>query len=342
MATPNQVFKDYYAVLGVDKTASQEEIKKAYRKLARQLHPDLNSDDPKAEEKFKELNEANEVLSDEETRRKYDQYGQYWKQVQEGRPPQGYAGAGTQSGFDENDFSNYGGFDDFINELLNRYRQGDRRGQRAYRYNTTTGNPNVDSEFDPQYYANYRGYSPHPDTEAAFVLTMAEAFEGTLKELQLEGEEPFKVRIPAGAKPGSRIRIKGKGRSNPMTGERGDLYLNIDIAPHPFFQLDKDLNLNCRVKVAPDEAVLGTVINVPTPDGLVKLKVPTGINSGQTLRLRQKGWKLPDSKRTDQLVKIEIATPKGDELSPEERANYEAIRAKRTFNPHADLEQITL
>lgn len=113
-------------MLGVDKTASQEDIKKAYRKLARKLHPDLNSDDPKAEEKFKELNEANEVLSDEETRRKYDQYGQYWKHVQEGRPPQGYPGAGGQSGFDESDFSNYGGFEDFINKLLNRYQQGDR------------------------------------------------------------------------------------------------------------------------------------------------------------------------------------------------------------------------
>lgn len=134
MAT-TQGFKDYYAVLGVDKTDSKDEIKKAYRKLARKLHPDLNPDDATAEEKFKELNEAYEVISDEENRRKYDRYGQYWKQAQEGRASEGYPGGypegypGTATGFEESEFSGYGGFDDFINELLHRYAQGDRRGQ---------------------------------------------------------------------------------------------------------------------------------------------------------------------------------------------------------------------
>ncbi|MEG3439374.1 DnaJ C-terminal domain-containing protein [Pannus brasiliensis CCIBt3594] len=334
-------FTDYYAVLGVDKNASQDDIKKAYRKLARQLHPDLNPDDPTAEEKFKELNEAHEVLSDEENRRKYDRYGQYWRQVQEGREPAGYPGAGAGAGFDESEFGGYGGFQDFIDELLHRYGQGDRTGRRTYRYTTATGEPDVESDFDG-YRSSYREYHPQPDTEAAFVLTMAEAFEGTMKELQLEGEEPFKVRIPAGAKPGSRIRIKGKGRSNPMTGKRGDLYLNIDIAPHPFFSFDEDLNLTAGIKLAPDEAVLGTEINVPTPDGPVKLKVPAGIDSGRTLRLRGKGWKLPKGERTDLLVKIEIVTPKSQELTTAEREAYETIRANRTFNPHADLERITL
>jgi curved DNA-binding protein len=283
------------------------------------------------------LNEAYEVLSDQENRRKYDQYGQYWKQVQAG----GASGAG-EPGADAADFGRYGGFDDFINELLNRYGQGDRSGRRAYRYYTTQGAPDAAGDFDPGYRSVYHSYAPHPDTEAAFVLTMAEAFNGVLKELQLEGEAPFKVRIPAGAKPGSRIKIKGKGRTNPMTGERGDLYITIDIAPHPFFQLDTDLNLTCEVSLAPDEAVLGTELQVPTPDGLVNLKVPAGINTGQTLRLRQKGWKTPKGNRTDQLVKRKIVTPPRQQLSDLERTSYETIRDHRTFNPHADLETLVL
>lgn len=338
MAT-TQGFKDYYAVLGVDKTASPDEIKKAYRKLARKLHPDLNPDDPTAEEKFKELNEAHEVLSDEENRRKYDRYGQYWKQAQEGYPP-GDSGPTAAPEYDASEFGNYGGFDDFINELLNRYSQGDRQGRRAYRYTTTTGAPDADSDYSQDYWS--QGYRPIPDTEAAFVLTMAEAFQGVTKELQLEGEEPFKVRIPAGAKPGSRIRVKGKGRTDRRTGKRGDLYLNIDIAPHPFFKFDDDLNLTADLNLAPDEAVLGTELDFPTPDSPVKLKVPAGVDSGQTLRLRQKGWKAPKGERTDLLVKIKIVTPKRSDLSEVEQTSYETIRANRSFNPHAELEHITL
>ncbi len=336
-------FKDYYTVLGIDKTASQDEIKKAYRKLARQLHPDLNPDDATAEEKFKALNEAYEVLSDEANRQKYDQYGQYWKQAQAGGAPAGSSGTtSTGAGFDQSDFGRYGSFDDFINELLNRYGQGDRGGKRSYRYSTTQGAPDGTGDFDPGYQSVYHSYAPHPDTEAAMVLTMSEAFNGVQKELQMEGEKPFKVRIPAGAKPGSRIRIKGKGRTNPMTGEQGDLYVTIDISPHAFFKLEADLNLSCEISLAPDEAVLGTELQVPTPDGLVNLKVPAGINSGQTLRLRQKGWKTPKGNRTDQLVKIKIVTPPSQALSDIERTSYETIRSQRTFKPHAQLENIVL
>ncbi|MBR8831223.1 MAG: Curved DNA-binding protein [Chroococcopsis gigantea SAG 12.99] len=333
-------FKDYYAVLGVDKTATQDQIKKAYRKLARKLHPDLNPDDPTAEGKFKELNEANEVLSDEENRQKYDRYGQYWKQAQEGRETQSYSS--SPQGSEETEFSNYGGFQDFIDELLNQYARGEGQGKSSYGYNTSYGSPDIETDFDRGYRRSYRDYAAHPDTEAAFVLTMNEAFNGVTKELQLSGEEPFKVRIPAGAKSGSRIRVKGSGKTNPMTGQKGDLYLNIDIAPHPFFKLEEDSNLTCEIKLAPDEAVLGTEIDVPTPDGPVKLKIPAGVNSGQTLRLRQKGWKLPKSDRTDLLVKIKIVTPTSQELSASERASYEEIRSHRTFNPRADLENMTL
>ncbi|MBE9143446.1 DnaJ C-terminal domain-containing protein [Planktothrix mougeotii] len=333
-----QDFKDYYVILGVDKTADQDAIKKAYRKLARQYHPDLNPNDKKAEERFKEINEAYEVLSNEENRKKYDQYGQYWKYAQEGMPPTG-TGA-TQ--YEDTDFGQYGDFNDFINELLNRYGQGDRQGRRAYRYYTSDGYPEETDEFDPGYRSPYHSYAPQPDVEAAIVLTLAEAFEGVVKQLQLEGEPSFKVRVPPGAKPGSRIRIKGKGRMNPFTKEHGDLYVTIDLAPHPFFKLDDQTNITCEINLAPDEAVLGTDLQVPTPDGLVTMKIPPGVKSGQVLRLRGKGWKLLKGERTDQLVKLMIVAPKENDLSEIERTSYETIRAHRTFNPHANLENITL
>lgn len=332
MATTTD-FKDYYQILGVDKTASADDIKKAYRKLARQYHPDLNPDNKAAEETFKTINEAYEVLSDPENRQKYDQYGQYWKHAQEGAPP-------PRPTEQEQEFSQYGDFNDFIDELLGRYGRGDRRGRRVYRY-TTTDQAGDTADFDDAYRSVYHSYAPHPDTEAAIVLTMAEAFHGVVKQLQLEGEPPFNVRIPAGSKPNSRIRIKGKGRMNPFTNEPGDLYLNIEIAPHPFFKFDGD-NITCEVKIAPDEAVLGATLQVPTPDGPVNMRVPSGVSSGQVLRLRGKGWKRPNGHRTDQFVTLNIVAPPAKELSETERESYETIRANRRFNPHADLEKVTL
>ena len=148
------------------------------------------------------------------------------------------------------------------------------------------------------------------------------------------------MRIPAGAKPGSRIRIKGKGRSSSYTpGQRGDLYLSVAIAPHAFFQFEGD-NLVCEVAIAPDEAVLGAQIEVPTPDGTVTVNVPAGIRSGQSLRLKSKGWRSPKGDRTDQMVRIVIATPK--EISAIEREYYEKIRANRSFNPRSNLKDIRL
>ncbi len=332
-----QDFKDYYALLGIDKSASQAEIKKAYRKLARKHHPDLNPDDKQAENRFKDINEAYEVLSDEENRKKYDQYGQYWKYAQEGTPP-----PGTHVPQEEAEFGQYSDFNDFINELLHRYGQGDRQGRRVYRYYTSDGYPEETDEFDEGYRSPFHSYAPHPDTEAAIVLTMAEAFQGVVKQLHLEGEKPFKVRVPTGAKPGSRIKIKGKGRMNPFTKEHGDLYVTIDIAPHPFFKLDDNTNITCEINLAPDEAVLGTELQVPTPDGSVTMRIPFGVKSGQVLRLRGKGWKLPKGQRTDQLVKLTIVAPKENDLSEIERTSYETIRNHRTFNPHANLEDITL
>lgn len=321
-------FKDYYTILGVSKTATPEEIKRAYRKLARKHHPDVNPGNPEAEDKFKDLNEANEVLSNPETRSKYDQFGQHWKQAGAGgAPPR--ASSTNAGGFDfdpSTNFDEYSNFDDFLKDLLGR--GGQSRSRRTY-----SGTSNQADDF-----AGFRTQAPAADTEAAIALSFSEAFHGVQKRLQLD-DETLNVRIPPGAKSGSRIRIKGKGRVSPFSQQRGDLYLTIELFPHSFFKFSGD-NLTCEVPIRPDEAVLGTKMQVPTPDGSVTMTVPKGVNSGQSLRLRGKGWILPKGDRTDLIVKLLIVSPK--ELSEIEQECYEKIKASSSFNPRSAIEEVTL
>jgi curved DNA-binding protein len=326
MATTD--FKDYYAILGVSKTATPEEIKQAFRKLARKFHPDVNPGNNQAEAKFKEVNEAYEVLSDPDKRKKYDQYGQYWKQVGEG-VPQGGSGV-DMSGYD---FSQYGSFNDFLNELFGG--AGPRSRSQSYSYRTSTGRQT--SGFGDAGFSDPGG-GTNQDQEATLALSLSDAFAGVQKRLTWE-QEVINVRIPAGAKSGTRLRLRGKGRLNPMTQQRGDLYLKVELQPHAFFQLEGD-NLVCEVPITPDEAVLGATIDVPTPDGNVSVKLPAGVRSGQSLRLRGKGWILSKGGRGDQFVKVAITSPK--ELSPQEREYYEKIRAIRTYNPRSYLQQVKL
>ncbi|MEH2451548.1 DnaJ C-terminal domain-containing protein [Nostoc sp.] len=333
-------FKDYYAILGVSKTASQEEIKQAFRKLARKYHPDVNPNNKQAEARFKEVSEAYEVVSDTDKRKKYDQFGQYWKQAGEGFPSGGVGP--DMGGFD---FSQYGNFDEFINELLGRFGGATPRGGRQsysqnyqnYSYRTSTGASSGFNGFN-DYGFQDAGAGTSQDTEAVISLTFAEAFNGVQKRFSL-GNETIDVRIPSGAKPGTRLRVRGKGQINPMTQQRGDLYLKVELQPHSFFQMEGD-NLVCEVAITPDEATLGASIDVPTPDGSVNVKLPAGVRSGQSLRLRGKGWPLAKSGRGDQLVKVAIAPPK--DLSQQEREYYEKIRAIRTYNPRSHLQQVKL
>lgn len=333
MATTD--FKDYYAILGLNKTASADELKKAYRKLARKYHPDMNPGNREAEANFKEVNEAYEVLSDPEKRKKYDQFGQYWKQA--GTTGGWPGGPGVDmAGFD---FSQYANFDEFINSLLGRAGgpnpNTSRNGRWNYSYRTPTGGPTGFSGFEDMGGFDNRTPAGSLDTEASITLSLSDAFRGTQK--RVGGGE---VAIPAGVKSGSRIRIKGQGQVDRYTQQRGDLYLKVEIQPHPFFQFDGD-NLVCEVPIAPDEAVLGAAIEVPTPDGPVTVNVPAGIRSGQSLRLRGKGWPQPKGgERTDLLVKITIFPPK--ELSAIERECYEKIKANRSFNPRSHLKQVQL
>ncbi len=326
---PAADFKDYYQILGIDKKASESDIKKAFRKLARQYHPDLNPNDKKAEAKFKEINEAHEVLSDADKRKKYDQFGQYWQQMDGGFP-----GGGAPDGMNA-DFGEYGSFEDFINQLLGRFGGpapggGGPGGSRSYSY--STGNPGFGAFND---IAGFGGQSSGvmADAEAEITLSFQEALNGVEKRLMLSTQETISVKIPAGAKAGSRIRVKGKGNFNQTRQTRGDLYLRVKLQPHPFFKFEGE-QLMCELPIAPDEAVLGAKIEVPIPGGAVQMNIPAGIKSGQSLRLRGQGWPVKGVKG-DLLVKIQIVPPK--ELSQIERDCYEKIAANRSFNPREKL-----
>ncbi|MDX2098647.1 MAG: J domain-containing protein [Leptolyngbyaceae cyanobacterium bins.59] len=338
-------FKDYYAILGVSKTASSDDIKKAYRKLARQYHPDVNQNNRAAEARFKEVNEAYEVLSDADKRRKYDQFGQYWRQAGQagaGWSPTGAGGPGVD--FDNLEFGQYGSFEDFIDALLGRFNTpgGAPGGPRSYTSRPGAG-PGTGRAPGNSGFSDYSGFDgaasgANTDREAPLTLTLSEAFQGVSKRLNL-GSEMIDVRIPAGAKTGTKIRVRGKGQVNPYNQQRGDLYLIVELQPHAFFQFDGD-NLVCELPIAPDEAVLGTQIDVPTPDGFVKVNIPAGIRSGQSLRLRGKGWPNPKGGRSDQMVKIVIVPPK--DPSAAEKELYEKIRVARTFDPRSNLQQVKI
>ncbi|MGF1590313.1 MAG: DnaJ C-terminal domain-containing protein [Pleurocapsa sp.] len=328
-------FKDYYAILGVNKTAGIDEIKQKFRKLAFQHHPDRNQGNQAAEAKFKEISEAYDVLSDEDKRSQYDRFGQYWQQ----NTSTDYTATNSDRNnfntkVDSNspDFSQYGNFEEFINELLDRFASPSTSStSQNYSSQGSTSNSN-DQEF------NRVRQSGWANSEANINLTHAEAFRGTTKRLNL-GQETLEVRIPAGAKPGSRIRLAEKGKFSPYTQQREDLYLNVQLNSHPFFSFERD-NLVCEVPITPDEAVLGSSISVPTPEGEVKMKVPAGISSGQVLRLRGKGWSSPQGNRTDLLVRIVVITPQ--QISSQEKECYEKIRDLRSENPRASLQGVSL
>ncbi|MDG2989733.1 J domain-containing protein [Candidatus Synechococcus calcipolaris G9] len=318
-------FKDYYQILGVAKTATEKEIRTAFKRLARKYHPDLNPGDLSAEEKFKEINEAHEVLSDPEKRQKYDQFGRYWQQASPdaGTPGSGFGfdvGGFNVSGFD-GDFSRYANFDEFINELL-----GNFAGQGAAPGGTWGASP----------YGSSSTGVPGSDIEGDVRLSFPEAFQGTEKQFQI-GTEKVTVRIPAGVKPGSRIRLKGKGNVNPLGQVRGDLYLKVILEPHPLFRFE-DEQLVFDLPLAADEAALGTQLDIPTPSGTVKLNIPSGTKSGQLLRLKGKGWPQAKGVQGDLIAKIQIVPPKP--LSEPERELYEKLSHLRTMDPRAQMPKV--
>ena len=273
-------YKDYYATLGVSKTATEKEIKQAYRRLARKYHPDVNPGDKSAEEKFKDISEANEVLSDPEKRAKYDQFGDQWSRVNVAPGDwQNYTG---QRGAGEFNFQG-GGFGDFFEMLFGEpFRGAAVRGQRRASYSR--------------------------DVESQLEVSLEEAFSGATRAFTLDGRR-IEVKSPKGVKEGSRIKLAGQGVGG-HDGRRGDLYLIVKMRPHPKFER-KHADLHCEVSVPYYTAAIGGEAQAPTMGGRVSMKIPPGTQGGQVFRLSGQGIPHLHGEGYGNLyVKIRITTPK--------------------------------
>lgn len=324
-------FKDYYSVLGISREASPEEIKQAFRKLARKYHPDVAKDRTSAEAKFKEINEANEVLSDPEKRRKYDELGASWQR--EGAAA-GYAGARPQnnSGASSQEFHFGGstGFSDFFEQFF-----GGRAGQ-----GRAAGYDDMFRRAGQQHAAGAEYRMPGADIEGDILVTLDEAMRGSSRQISLQrispetGEmetETFTVRIPPGATDGRRIRVPRKGGRGSGGAEPGDLFLRVRLAAHPDFEA-RGTDLYHELEVTPWEAVLGAQVSVPTLSGAVRLRVPPGTDSDRQLRVRGQGLpKNAAGDRGDLYVVVKIRVP--TETTAQERALWDELARASHFNP---------
>lgn len=343
---------DYYQVLGVPRDASEKDIKMAYRKLARQYHPDVNRGDVEAERRFKEINEAYSVLSDADKRKKYDQYGPMFEQAEKMPPPYGRGpGGGARVQFDPEDlgamFGGGGGFGD----LFGRFTQGG--GSRGgFDVNDLFGGG---AQREPEAPA---------EVTADIALTVEEIFEGTRKHLEFTREDVcsrchgsgrtgrslcaecrgggatatprrIEVTVPKGMREGMKIRVKSEGGRGPG-GQLRDLFLVVRVAPHRFFEV-KGGDIHCEVPVTVTEAVLGAEVQCPRVKGApATIKVPAGTQGGMTLRLAGQGLPASGGKPVGDLyMKIRIQVPQN--LTDEERSLYQRLSSLRSENPRASL-----
>jgi curved DNA-binding protein len=308
-------FQDYYEILGVPRSATEDDIKKAFRKLARTYHPDVNPNDKSSEEKFKQINEAYEVLSDPEKRKKYDRFGEHWKTGQEFTPPPGWEQQPGQQG-------------------------------PGFKYTTTGGDFGGDfSEFFEQFFGtsgpgfNTRTRSRRPgfttrgnDVEAELPVTIEEAFHGGEKQFSIrrgDGQtKTYKVKIPPQSWAGKQIKLAGQGESGAQSP--GDLILTLAYHPHHSYDID-GFNLYQEIGTAPWEAALGAKVPFNTLDGEVRLTIPAGAESGLKLRLTGRGLYRPDGSRGDLYAVVDIRTP--TTLSPEERELWEKLRDVSKYDP---------
>src|SRR6266568_4400665 len=301
-------FRDYYETLGVPKTASEEEIRSAFRKLARKFHPDVAKDKKAAEEKFKEINEAYEVLGDPEKRKKYDQLGADWNRPGGFQPPPHWGPQPSEGGFYQWGGDGGGvqfefggtGFSDFFEAFF-----GGGRGRSAF------------GGFGGQAATAERG----ADVEADIMVTLEEALHGSTRMVSLRRAgsnkvEQYQVKIPRGVHEGQRIRLAGQGEAGAGGGKSGDLFLRVRLAKHPDFSVEGS-DLIHDVKIAPWQAALGTQLKVPTLEGNVRLKIPAGTQGGQRFRLRERGLPSISGKRGNLYVVTQINIPK--KLSERER-----------------------
>ncbi|WP_347159178.1 J domain-containing protein [Pontibacter chitinilyticus] len=307
-------YKDYYKVLGVEKSASQADIKKAYRALAKKYHPDKNKGDKAAEEKFKDISEAYEVLGEEEKRKQYDQLGANWRQFHNagGNPYAGQQGGGFQGSYSQGDFNDMfgggggGGFSDFFQQFFGGGGAGGFGGQRAGRTRTPQGQ----------------------DYQAEMEISLQEAHDGTSRLLTVNNQQ-LRITTKPGVADGQTLRIKGKGGPAAAGGTSGDLYINVHVQPDPRFERQGN-DLHTSLSVDMYTAILGGSAQVNTLSGQLKLTIPAGTQAGKTLRLRGKG--MPVYGKADQhgdlYVKIEVALPTN--LTDEEKHLLQQLRDLQT------------
>jgi curved DNA-binding protein len=328
-------YRDYYKILGMARTATADEIKKAYRRLARKFHPDV-SKEANAEQKFKELQEAYEVLKDPEKRAAYDQLGSEWKSGQQFRPPPDWG-----SGFE--------------------FRGGPRQGRSSARQGGARAEEYEEAEGFSDFFSSLFGGRGFPggggspfggggtraarDHHARVDIDLEEAFTGTTRTLELKRPDlkpdgtldlkthTVRVTIPAGVTDGQLLRLAGQGEQASGGGRPGDLYLEVHIRPHRLFQLEgRDVTLT--LPIAPWESALGATVTVPTLGGGVEMRIPPNSQSGQKMRLRGRG--LPGSAPGDQYIQLKVVVPPAD--SPKARESFEEMKETFSdFNPRADL-----
>ena len=336
-------FKDYYEVLGVKRDATDGQIRQAYRKLARKYHPDVNPGDKVAEDKFKGINEANEVLSDPEKRKRYDQLGLNWKNGAEFTPPPGWGRVNVQ--FDDlGGIFSGGGFSDFFETLFGGAKP---TGQSEHRRRATRG-----------------GTGRGQDAEAEMEISLEDAHGGGRHRITLQGTracaacagkgtttsgvvcptcrgagqvlspKTIDVNIPPAAREGSVIKVGQHGQ--PGTSEPGDLYIKLKIKPHSIFTVSGD-DITAEVPISPSEAVLGATIDVPTIDGKAEMKIPAGAQGGQRLRLRGQGLNRRGGGRGDQYVKLKVVVP--THPTDREKQLYRDLGEASHFDPRAGMEK---
>jgi curved DNA-binding protein len=338
--------RDYYDILGVSKSATPDEIKKAHRKLVRQYHPDVNKDNAQATERFKEVQEAYDVLSDEQKRRNYDQFGhagvgagagpggpgaggdpfEAFRRAQQsrGRTRQWNPGGGvTVEDFDLNDLGGNGGFADIFEQMFGGSGGAGRRGAGG----AAGGRQRAGRAPTPE-----RGN----DIEYPVTLSFEDAARGTSLSLQAQRggkTETIDVKIPAGVKDGSRIRVRGQGDRSVTGGEHGDLYIIVSVRPHPFFRRD-GLDVLLDVPISLYESLLGTKVEVPTLDGSVTITVPPGTGSHAKLRIKGRGIQRGGDKG-DQFCVIRVVVPR--ELDEPEKDQVRAMQHKHPLDARADV-----
>ncbi len=327
-------FRDYYKILDVPRDASADDIRKAFRKLARKYHPDVAKDKVQAEEKFKEINEAYEVLSDPEKKKKYDTLGANWNRP--GGPPPGWQERNTgtfHGGGPENfefQFGGTTGFSDFFEQFFGGGGR-DFGGFSQFDEADLGGGPGRQTQ-------GRRGRN----IEGDILVTLDEAVHGSIRSVSLQRRNPrtgaaeshrFRVKIPAGVGEGQLIRVAGQGQTGVGGGPAGDLYLRVSFAKHPDFSI-RGSDLFYDLPLAPWEAVLGATVRIPTLDEPVTLRIPAGTQQGQQLRIRGRGLPTGEKSRGNLYAVVVIQAPK--ETSSEEKKLWEELAKKSRFNPRTE------